>query len=59
MSEVLSKIEVLAEKRMDQGDNVSSKKSPGAGGFCLRVLKEFEREIAKLQDMVCKKLTPC
>lgn len=44
---------------MDQGDIVSSKKSPGAGGFCPRALKEFKCEIAKQQNMACKKLTPC
>lgn len=40
---------------MDQGDIVSSKKSPGAGGFCPRALKEFKCEIAKQQNMACKK----
>lgn len=39
---------------MEQGDNVSNKKS-GGGGFCPRALKEFKCEIAKLQNVVCKK----
>lgn len=39
---------------MDQGDDVSNKKS-GGGGFCPRALKEFKCEIAKLQNVVCKK----
>lgn len=44
---------------MDQGDDVSNKKSPGAGGLCPKAVKEFECEIAKLKNVVCKKLSPC
>lgn len=59
VSEALSKIKVLAEKVMDQGDDVSNNKSPGTDGFCPRVLRELECEIAKLQTVVCRKLTQC
>lgn len=58
MSEALSEIKLLAEKVMDQ-DDMSNNKSPGPDGFCPRLLREFECEIAKLQTVVCRKLTRC
>jgi len=59
VSEALSQTEILAEKVMDQGDDVSNNKSAGTDGFCPRVLRQLECEIAKLQTVVCRKLTQC
>lgn len=52
VSEALPKIEVLAEKVMNQRGDVSNNKLPGTDGFCPRALRELECEIVKLQTMV-------